>query len=647
MRQLFCSVVRLLVLVAMTGFVPLFGQEMEYLDREDVNRVMEQIFDRHINKKEMTEEILKDSLRVYIEQFDPDKIYFLEWEVKPFINPSDYEMKRYLADYNRNQFTPFRQIDSLIKKAIYRERRLRNAMMTNKEALFAAENSPGYYHQLPYPHYSKHKAELRQRIRASIVDFIDLQRERYGAAAVKKRQAQVLAKYNREREQWENGYLYVGGNGQNLTRQERNHQFILHVLKALARSLDSHTSVFDSSEAYDIRSRLLKGHPGTGIEFEEGIDGVIVSKIAEGSPASKSRRIQLSDKLIKVDGQPLRSLTFKQAMKLLEGDVGTTVTLTFESEKLKRAYSVTLKRENIITRSQRVEVSSVSHDGGVIGKVTLHSFYDNKNGVSSEKDIRNALIKLRQQGPLKGLILDLRNNSGGYLSQAVKVAGLFITNGVIVISKYHDGNTTYYRDVDGKTYFDGPLVVLISRVTASAAEIVAQALQDYGVAVVVGDDHSYGKGTIQSQTVTGDQSPSYFKVTVGKYYTVSGKTPQVKGVLADIVVPSEFGWQDFGEQFANDPLTSDTIEPSYTDKLVDIRPEAKPWFFRYYLPTLQPRKTDWQKMIPELKKKSTSRIGAVRATGLPSDQQMEEAVKIIKDMIQIHSQMNRDSIGGY
>ena len=155
--------------------------------------------------------------------------------------------------------------------------------------------------------------------------------------------------------------------------------------------------------------------------------------------------------------------------------------------------------------------------------------------------------KLKSQGNLRGLILDLRSNSGGFLSQAVKVAGLFISDGVIVISKYSNGEEKFYRDVDGKTVYDGPLVVLTSKATASAAEIVAQALQDYGVALVVGDEHTYGKGTIQTQTVTDNRSTSYFKVTVGKYYTVSGHTPQKEGVKADIVVPGRWSKEKIGE----------------------------------------------------------------------------------------------------
>ena len=148
----------------------------------------------------------------------------------------------------------------------------------------------------------------------------------------------------------------------------------------------------------------------------------------------------------------------------------------------------------------RIKSSYEVVEGGIIGKITLHSFYESTDGVSSEKDIKEAIRDFRRKGELNGLVLDLRENSGGFLGQAVRVAGLFVSNGVIVISKYGKGDVHYLRNIVGKSYFNGPLVVLTSKMSASASEIVAQALQDYGVALVVGDERTFGKGSIQYQT---------------------------------------------------------------------------------------------------------------------------------------------------
>ncbi|MBA3816020.1 MAG: carboxy terminal-processing peptidase, partial [Parachlamydiaceae bacterium] len=220
-----------------------------------------------------------------------------------------------------------------------------------------------------------------------------------------------------------------------------------------------------------------------------------------------------------------------------------------------------------------------------------------------------------------------------------------------VVSKYFNGEEHYYRDMDGKISYDGPLIILTSKVTASAAEIVAQTLQDYGVAIIVGDVRTYGKGTIQSQTVTDNQGAAYFKVTVGKYYTVSGKTPQIQGVKADVVVPSQFVHDSIGEEYLEYALKPDMIAASFEDSLTDVPATLKSWYLRYYTPTMQHQKHLWQSMIPELKKNSQFRIANNKnyqdflmgssARSLPSrrasveDLQMTEAVNVAKDMVNL------------
>jgi carboxyl-terminal processing protease len=251
------------------------------------------------------------------------------------------------------------------------------------------------------------------------------------------------------------------------------------------------------------------------------------------------------------------------------------------------------------------------------------------------------------------------------MSQAVKVAGLFITDGIIVISKYSNGDERIYRDVDGKSVYDGPLIVLTSKATASAAEIVAQALQDYGVALVVGDEHTYGKGTIQTQTVTDNQSSSYFKVTVGKYYTVSGHTPQKEGVKADVVAPGHWNREQIGEMYA-DSLGADVIPAAYDDTLKDVPLNLRAWYIKYYIPKLQKRTLTWLELLPTLRKNSEYRIAHnknyqyfLKGTGNESedaeleeewnvtdkknktygedDLQVQETVNILKDMILLHN----------
>jgi len=338
------------------------------------------------------------------------------------------------------------------------------------------------------------------------------------------------------------------------------------------------------------------------------------------------------------------------------------------------AHSSFLNPEEANSLKQRLEAGTVESSfekvpGGIIGKIILHSFYEGSNEVSSERDIKNAIEQLSKQGPIIGLVLDLRDNRGGFLLQAVKVAGLFIKSGVIVISKTADGKKHYFRDMDSSVTYSGPLVILTSKATASAAEIVAQSLKDYGEAIIVGDEHTYGKGTLQMQTVTGKESDQLYKITVGRYYSVSGDSTQLDGVKADIVVPSIYFYQKLGEKYLASPVSEDSVPPAFDDRLVDIDPSMKEWYIQHYLPDQQKQITVYKKEIPELQKRSTARIQAnaeyqrclnklaqdcaqkqsVSPTNEQTqnevkDLQLQEAVNVLKDIIQLSKNKKDASI---
>ncbi|MBI3901210.1 MAG: PDZ domain-containing protein, partial [Chlamydiia bacterium] len=355
----------------------------------------------------------------------------------------------------------------------------------------------------------------------------------------------------------ENEYLGLDDQNHPLNSKEQEHLIVSRTLKALANSLDAHTAYYSPDEAYAMKVQLEKGMCGIGVVLREGIDGIVIQDMIAGGPAEKSGKILKGDAIVEVDGQSVKEYSFQRVLEIMKGKEGTQTTLGIQRKQQGGGgefVQVELTRAKIILADQRVDISSEPYGDGIIGKITLHSFYEGEDGISSEKDLKRAIDQLREEGKLCGLVLDMRENSGGFLSQSVKVTGLFISSGVVVISKYSDESMKYYRAVDGERYYDGPLVVLISRGSASATEIVAQALQDYGVAVVVGDEQTYGKGTIQHQTITSDGPPSFFKVTIGRYYTVSGRSTQIDGVKSDIVVPSAMNFGEIGEAYLEYPL---------------------------------------------------------------------------------------------
>ena len=320
-----------------------------------------------------------------------------------------------------------------------------------------------------------------------------------------------------------------------------NIYFALRILKRrLKESLEYSFSHFSVAGSNDMRLSLEKQFERVGVVLFEGIDGVMISDLIKGSPAEESGQIQINDRLVEIDRTMVDNASFDDVLDLLKKTEQKEIVLGFkryDTEGQETFFRVSLPKRPIIMKEERITTSFEKFGDGVIGKISLFSFYESDDGISSERDIKDAIKAFQKMGPLYGLILDLRENSGGFLSQAVKVSGLFLSNGVIVISKYSGGEVHYLRNIVGRSFFSGPLVVLTSRMSASASEIVAQALQDYGVALIVGDERTFGKGSIQYQTVTDEKADVFFKVTVGKYYTASGRTTQIEGVKADIVVP--------------------------------------------------------------------------------------------------------------
>lgn len=654
------------------------ASEKELLKPDDVSRIMKQIMSQHVDRKQMTGKILENSFKIYIDQFDPDRIYLLDSEVYPYLHINEIQTKELLEQYKNKDFSAYENLNTIIQNAIYRSRQLREPFLRNPG--FELQNVPLENNnntketQFLDPDlkrsFAKAIPELKMRIKQDMIVFMKAERNRYGDTPITRDPVRLLSYFERRLRNSESHYLYTDPAGQTVSKAEQENMFIIHVLKALASSLDAHTSFFDNSEAFDMKLRLEKGFQGVGVVLQPISGAIIVSRIVEGSPAAKSGLIKANDKLIAIDDKSISNESFDKVVEMMNGKVGSSIKLALErkgSDGIQTIDAI-LKREAITINEDRASASYVKFGDGIIGKITLNSFYQGANGVNSEKDVRDAIKKLDKEGKLQGLILDLRENGGGFLVQAVKVAGLFITNGVVVISKYSSGEEKFYRDMDGQTAYQGPLIVLTSKATASAAEIVTQALQDYGVAVVVGDEQTYGKGTIQSQTVTNNKgNSSYFKVTVGKYYTVSGKTPQIQGVKADIVVPSEFSNEHLGEAYLDNSLKPDTIPNEYNDDLEDVSSDLKPWYLHYYLPTLQHQVDYWKKIIPALKKNSQERFNknftyqrllnpnlmdqyainnpyVQRRNALVNidkeieDLQMQEAVNIMRDMIIIHSQ---------
>ena len=612
----------------------LFSAPRASLKYEHIPLAINEILTYHVEYDKLNAQIVKRSFNLFLYKFDPRQMYLLRAEVEPYLMLSEGQAQVILQDLNGGKFPEYVKLNKSIISSIQRARKIRASIRTQllNQANFEMPNSLTVQGRYP-----ESQNDLYQMNYAIMVNWLSQYAQEKGVEALDPAdRLKVLNYYEKKRRAHEDHYL--------ITFEKPEPSFALHILKALSASLDAHTMYYSAAEASEIRTALVKQFCGVGVHLREGVDGVYVADLIENSPASRSNLIVQGDILKQIDAQPTEDLYFKDVLKLLEGPKNSKIQLVFERPTTKQRVSVSLIREKISLESERIQVQAEPFADGVIGKISISSFYENDEGISLEKDLREALKDLRGAGPLYGLILDLRSNAGGFLNQAIKTAGLFIKNGVVVIAKYAHDQIQYQRDLDPRNYYDGPLVVLTSKASASAAEILAASLQDEGVAIIVGDEKSYGKGTMQYQTITDPGATDFYKVTVGRYFTVSGKTTQIEGVKADIVVPTMYAPYEIGERYLRYPLASETL----LDKK-NIKEEISSLFASYQ----QRKPTVYEKHLTTLKKNSRQRLSLNKnfaafleevqgkrygvSSAVPKygrdDLQMEEATQIIKDMI--------------
>jgi carboxyl-terminal processing protease len=624
---------------------------------------MERFFTFHIETKELNTTVIRRSFKLYIEQFDPEKVYLLDSEVKPYLSMSEKRAKEVLARLQKHDYSDYFGLNGTIQEAIVRAQASRVFLSREIAHGSGAFDPPN---PVPPSDYAKSIKELNERQKNRMVRFFLFHQARTNLDTSERR-AKVCSLFAKKLQRLENSYLFLTEGEVPMGQDRVDHLLAVRILKSFAKSLDTHTSFFSNEEAMEMRMSLEKQFEGVGVVLSEGIDGVMIAELIKGSPAEQSGQIQVNDLLVEIDGVSTSNRPFEEVLDMLKRKGKTEVILGFKRLDTDQSYffRVPLLKQAINMKEERIQIGYEIVEGGVIGKIALHSFYEGGQGISSEKDIRDAIQLFREKGNLIGLVLDLRENSGGFLSQAVKVAGLFLSNGVVVISKYGKGDVHYLRNIAAKAYYNGPLVVLTSKMSASASEIVAQALQDYGVALVVGDQTTFGKGSIQYQTVTDSKADLFFKVTVGRYYTPSGRSTQIDGVIADIVVPSQYSSYKIGEKYLEYPLSPDQVDPAFVDPLTDLDEKTRRLFQMRYLPFAQRVVGFWKKMLPVLREQSAERIAQdptfqaflkkqdtilSRAQGLPpntvdenaqmgrEDIQMKEAVNIVKDMIFFESE---------
>ena len=373
-------------------------------------------------------------------------------------------------------------------------------------------------------------------------------------------------------------------------------------LTALARVYDPHSDYFGHSQLDSFAITMNLSLFGIGAELMSEDGYCVIHRLLPGGPAEKGKLLKENDRIIAVaqSNQPpvdVVDMSLNKAVQLIRGPKGTEVRLTIipagadsSARKIVTVLRDEIKLEDQEAKAKLIETQN-SHGQNVrLGVIDLPSFYasfdpSNNRGKSEPKsttaDVSLLLNKLKQEH-VDGVILDLRRNGGGSLEEAIKLTGLFIKDGPVVQVRDFDGSIQEDDDTDPSVAYDGPLIVLTSRFSASASEILAGALQDYGRALIVGDSSTHGKGTVQSvqplkpfirggSSMTND--PGALKLTIKKFYRASGASTQLNGVVPDIILPSILNEsKDIGEDALENRLEYDTIESAKFERLNLVAP---------------------------------------------------------------------------
>ena len=379
-------------------------------------------------------------------------------------------------------------------------------------------------------------------------------------------------------------------------KQSESEDVFQLVMNSFARVVEPHTSYLSPRNAERFQMEMNLSLEGIGAVLRAEEDYTVIQSVISGGPADESKGIKPKDRIVGVaqadkDFEDVIGWRLDDVVDKIKGPKGTTVrlqVLSGESDDISEVKEVTIVRDKIKLENKAAKSAiyyedtgldntdeddsakaDTKHIGKKLGVITIPSFYNNLS-----RDIKKEIAKLKEQ-EVEGIIIDLRGNGGGSLPEATLLTGLFIDKGPVVQIRNGANRVDVHRDKDGISYYDGPLTVMVDRYSASASEIFAAAIQDYGRGVIVGE-HTFGKGTVQQHRGLGRVYDLYenplgsIQYTIAKFYRINGGSTQHRGVLPDISFPSAVNPEDWGESKEENALPWDQINKAKYSKLSDV-----------------------------------------------------------------------------
>lgn len=540
----------------------------------------------HFDPKNMDDNFSEGVFYDYLEQLDPFKRYFHASDIKEFEKYKN-EIDDQLMNYDLSFFNLTHE---RLLQRIEESKELYKAVLDEPFDYTIDEMYSTDYENLPY---AKNKKQLKERWRqqlkfSSLANYHDLieEQERDQENLAKMSAAEKEKALNPDNDQYKiKSLAEIEVEAREATRRsldelydfiddrQRKDWFSVYI-NAVVEEFDPHTYYFapEDKDRFDVA--MSGNYHGIGARLQKRMDNIFVNEIISGGPAWKQNELEVGDQILKVrqdseeEAVSIVGMRLDDAVKLIKGPEGTNVHLTLKKVD-GTIEQLTITRDVVELEETYAKSSVVEKDGKTYGVINLPKFYVDFNDYNSRNaasDIKKEIERLKQEG-MEGLVLDLRNNGGGSLKTVVDMAGLFIKEGPVVQVRTTGEPKEILRDKDKKIVWDGPLVILVNELSASASEILAAAMQDYKRGIVIGSKQTYGKGTVQNvldlnrmvrNNTNGDMGA--LKFTTQKFYRINGGSTQLEGVKSDVVVPDRYSYIDIGERDQENPLPWDRIE---------------------------------------------------------------------------------------
>lgn len=534
-------------------------------------------YEPHAIDDEFSEKVFTD----FIDALDPYKRFFLQSDIDEFSN-----YKNLIDDQIKSEDLSFYNVvmerfdQRVLESQGYYREILQNPFDFNKEdsfdvdydkKVYAASSSElikNWQHQLKVSTLSRlhEKIQLQETMTKNVASTEE-DTEGEVAKEVTIKSFEELEKESREAASKSLDDLYT------VMAELDDTDWFSIFINTMTIQFDPHTNYFAPKDKKRFDQTMAGKLEGIGARLQKRDDYTRVAELISGGPAWRGGELEVGDLILKVgqaDEMPVDivGMRLDDAIEYIKGKKGTEVRLTVKKID-GSVHVISIIRDIVELEETFVKSTVVDVDQRKFGVINLPKFYidfNERNFRNSATDMEQEIARLKEEN-VEGLLIDLRNNGGGSLKTAIEIAGLFISDGPVVQVKYRGENPNIRSDKDKRIQWDGPLVVLVNELSASASEIFAAAMQDYNRAVIIGSKQSFGKGTVQNVLPLNnyfkyEKDLGALKMTIQKFYRINGGSTQLKGVVSDIAMPDKYTYFEIGERDEKNPLSWDKIEPA-------------------------------------------------------------------------------------